>query len=155
MQTGLLLFKVFYYVCSSCIISSLGLLVWQMLYVPWFKAHCVFPSTMQKTRLYFSLFVIVQTMVQVRHMAKLLLTTWGGTLLCVSNFLLQQRVSYCLRCCLEILAPDSISRHLSQFWLFLQLSLSYKPQHCWVRHRYCLAGITKLGEQVAKNTKLE
>ncbi len=26
---------------------------------------------------------------------------------------------------------------------------------CWVRHRYCLAGITKLGEQVAKNTKLE
>ncbi len=26
---------------------------------------------------------------------------------------------------------------------------------CWVRRRYCLAGITKLGEQVAKNTKLE
>jgi hypothetical protein len=26
---------------------------------------------------------------------------------------------------------------------------------CWVRCRYCLAGITKLGEQVAKNTKLE
>jgi hypothetical protein len=26
---------------------------------------------------------------------------------------------------------------------------------CWVRRRYCLAGITKLREQVAKNTKLE
>ncbi len=26
---------------------------------------------------------------------------------------------------------------------------------CWVRRRYCLAGITKLGERVAKNTKLE
>ncbi len=26
---------------------------------------------------------------------------------------------------------------------------------CWVRRRYCLAVITKLGEQVAKNTKLE
>jgi hypothetical protein len=26
---------------------------------------------------------------------------------------------------------------------------------CWVRRRYCLAGITKLGEQVAKNTTLE
>ena len=26
---------------------------------------------------------------------------------------------------------------------------------CWVRCRYCLAGITKLGERVAKNTKLE
>ncbi len=26
---------------------------------------------------------------------------------------------------------------------------------CWVRRRYCLAGIMKLGEQVAKNTKLE
>jgi len=26
---------------------------------------------------------------------------------------------------------------------------------CWVRCRYCLAGITKLGEQVAKYTKLE
>ncbi len=26
---------------------------------------------------------------------------------------------------------------------------------CWVRQRYCLAGITKLGKQVAKNTKLE
>ncbi len=25
---------------------------------------------------------------------------------------------------------------------------------CWVRRRYCLAGITKLGERVAKNTKL-
>ncbi len=33
-----------------------------------------------------------------------------------------------------------------------------KPQSnkvCWVRRRYCLAGITKLGERVAKNTKLE
>jgi hypothetical protein len=28
-------------------------------------------------------------------------------------------------------------------------------QDCWVRRRYCLAGTTKLGEQVAKNTKLE
>ena len=26
---------------------------------------------------------------------------------------------------------------------------------CWVRRRYCSAGITKLGERVAKNTKLE
>ncbi len=26
---------------------------------------------------------------------------------------------------------------------------------CWVRHRYCIARITKLGEQEAKNTKLE
>jgi hypothetical protein len=26
---------------------------------------------------------------------------------------------------------------------------------CWVRRRYCLTGTTKLGEQVAKNTKLE
>jgi hypothetical protein len=26
---------------------------------------------------------------------------------------------------------------------------------CWVRRSYCLAEITKLGEQVAKNTKLE
>ncbi len=26
---------------------------------------------------------------------------------------------------------------------------------CWVKRRYCLAGITKLGERVAKNTKLE
>jgi hypothetical protein len=26
---------------------------------------------------------------------------------------------------------------------------------CWVRRRYCLAGITKLGERVAKNTKLK
>ncbi len=26
---------------------------------------------------------------------------------------------------------------------------------CWVRRRYCLAGTTKLGEQVAKNTKLK
>ncbi len=29
-----------------------------------------------------------------------------------------------------------------------------KNSHCWVRRRYCLAGITKLGERVAKNTKL-
>jgi hypothetical protein len=67
-------------------------------------------------------------MVQVRHMGKLLVITLWGTLSCVSHFLLQQRISYHLRCCLKILAPDSISRHLSQFWLFLQLSLSYKPQ---------------------------
>ncbi len=30
-----------------------------------------------------------------------------------------------------------------------------KSVPCWVRRRYCLAGTTKLGEQVAKNTKLE
>ncbi len=63
-----------------------------------------------------------------RHMGKLLAITWWGTLLCVSHFLLQQRISYHLRCCLKIFAPDSISRHLPKFWLFLQLSLSYKPQ---------------------------
>jgi hypothetical protein len=28
-------------------------------------------------------------------------------------------------------------------------------RYCWVRRRYCLAGITMLGERVAKNTKLE
>jgi hypothetical protein len=28
-------------------------------------------------------------------------------------------------------------------------------KNCWVRRRYCLAGITKLGERVAKNTKLK
>jgi hypothetical protein len=32
---------------------------------------------------------------------------------------------------------------------------SFIANCCWVRHRYYLAGITKLGEQVAKNTKLE
>jgi hypothetical protein len=33
---------------------------------------------------------------------------------------------------------------------------SHQPvSNCWVRRRYCLAGITKLGERVAKNTKLE
>ncbi len=31
----------------------------------------------------------------------------------------------------------------------------YVGSVCWVRRRYCLAGITKLGERVAKNTKLE
>ncbi len=74
------------------------------------------------TRFYFSLFVILQTMVQVRHMGKLPVITWWGALLCVSHFLLQQRILYHLRCCLKILAPDSISRHLSQFRLFLQCS---------------------------------
>ncbi len=34
-------------------------------------------------------------------------------------------------------------------------SVLYLRLQCWVRGRYCLAGITKLGEQVAKNTKLE
>jgi hypothetical protein len=29
------------------------------------------------------------------------------------------------------------------------------PTGCWVRPRYCLAGITKLGERVVKNSKLE
>ncbi len=77
-------------------------------------------------------------MVQVRHMGKLLAITLWGTLLCVSHFLLQQRISCCLRCCLEILAPDSISRHLSQLKLFLQLSLSYKPQHTSVEQQYHL-----------------
>ncbi len=67
-------------------------------------------------------------MVWVRHMGKLLVKTWWGTLLCMSHLLLQQKISYHLRYCLEILAPDSITRHLSQFHLFLQLSLSYKPQ---------------------------
>jgi hypothetical protein len=27
--------------------------------------------------------------------------------------------------------------------------------YCWVKRRYCLAGITKLGERVAGITKLE
>ena len=35
--------------------------------------------------------------------------------------------------------------------MVVMLSIS---THCWVRRRYCLAGITKLGERVAKNTKL-
>ncbi len=77
-------------------------------------------------------------MVQVRHMGKLLVTAWWGTLSYVSHFFLQQRISYRLRCCLNILAPDSISRHLSQFWLFLQLLLSYKPQHIPVVQQYHL-----------------
>ncbi len=66
-------------------------------------------------------------MVWVRHMGKLLAITWWGTHLCEFHFILQQRISYRLRCCLKILAPDRISRHLTQFQLFLQLSLSYKP----------------------------
>ncbi len=70
-----------------------------------------------------------------RHMGKLLVITSWGTLSCMSHFLLQQRISYHLRCCLKILSPDSISRHLSQFCLFLQLSLSYKPQ---LRHFPCI-----------------
>ncbi len=59
-----------------------------------------------------------------------------GHSLMMSHFLLKQRMSYHLRCCLKILAPDSISRHLSQFQLFLQWSLSYKPQHTPVVQQY-------------------
>ncbi len=61
-----------------------------------------------------------------------------GALSCVSYFLVQQRTPYRLRCCLKILVADSISIHLSQFWLFLQLSLSYKPQHTNVAQQYYL-----------------
>jgi hypothetical protein len=41
---------------------------------------------------------------------------------------------------------------------FIQMELSgfnAESKRCWVRRRYCLAEITKLGERVAKNTKLE
>jgi hypothetical protein len=42
--------------------------------------------------------------------------------------------------------------NLPNIW---ELFNSTKGKNCWVRRRYCLAGITKLGERVAKNTKLE
>jgi hypothetical protein len=48
---------------------------------------------------------------------------------------------------------DACQEWLSEKQLVLQVP-TY-PDACWVRRRYCLAGITKLGEQVAKNTKLE
>ncbi len=56
----------------------------------------------------------------------------------MSLFLLQQRIYYHLRYCLEILVLDNMSRKISQFQLFLQLSLSYKPQHTPVVQQYQL-----------------
>ncbi len=40
-------------------------------------------------------------------------------------------------------------------WTLIGIILRHINLNCWVRRRYCLAGITKLGEWVAKNTKLE
>ncbi len=42
----------------------------------------------------------------------------------------------------------------SKFMIQEEFQHSTIPE-CWVKRRYCLAGITKLGERVAKNTKLE
>ncbi len=36
-----------------------------------------------------------------------------------------------------------------------QQAMKATLQMCWVKRRYCLAGITKLGERVAGITKLE
>ncbi len=57
---------------------------------------------------------------------------------------------------LKHLRPKSVDRGdgpgIDIAALCITMSVASK---CWVRCRYCLAGITKLGERVAKNTKLK
>ncbi len=54
---------------------------------------------------------------------------------------------------LEVInAWPQIAKFLWSLQLFFQ---EIQTPMCWVKRRYCLAGIRKLGERVAKNTKLE